>query len=161
LAPRLVDQAMKVLLQRVSSAFVCVQGKNVGAIGQGLLIFVGFEKGDIEQSALRMAERVLHYRVFPDIEGKTNASVFDISGELLVVSQFTLAADTRKGRRPSFDPSLEPRKAEKLLQILCKALRVSGLKVSEGVFGAAMEVSLVNQGPATYWLEAKKSAPSA
>ena len=152
---------MKVLLQRVSSASVCVKGEEVGAIGQGLLVFVGFQKGDGESSTVRMAERILHYRIFPDAEGKTNASVTDLAGEILLVSQFTLGADTRKGRRPSFDPTLEPQKAERLLQVLCKALKTSGLRVSEGVFGAAMEVSLVNQGPATYWLEGKESNSSA
>lgn len=144
---------MKALLQRVTQARVDVSGQTVGAINAGLLLLVGIEKADNDISVTRMAERLLAYRVFADDAGRMNRSVGDVSGELLVVSQFTLAADTRKGRRPSFSSAADPEQAQRLYQLFISKLLGSGLVVESGHFGADMQVSLCNDGPVTFLLE--------
>lgn len=141
---------MRVLLQRVTSAEVRVSGRVVGAIGSGLLAFVGVERGDDDATVERMAGRIAGYRVFADEQGRMNRSVRDIGGSVLLVSQFTLAADTGKGLRPSFSQAAEPREARRLCDALAAGLRHSGLPVAEGEFGADMQVSLVNDGPVTF-----------
>lgn len=147
---------MRALLQRVTRAEVRVDGCPVGAIRRGLLVFVGCRKGDRAAEAERLAVRVAGYRVFEDSAGRTNLDVSQAQGEVLVVSQFTLAASTRKGRRPSFDPALVPEAARGLVDRFCAALeKATGRRVARGVFGASMEVELVNAGPATFLLEVR------
>ncbi|OGI52141.1 MAG: D-tyrosyl-tRNA(Tyr) deacylase [Candidatus Muproteobacteria bacterium RIFCSPHIGHO2_02_FULL_65_16] len=141
------------LLQRVSSARVEVADKNVGAIGRGLLVYVGVERDDNESRADRLLERLLGYRVFPDTEGKMNLSVTDVNGGLLLVPQFTLAADTKKGMRPSFTPAAAPDAGRRLFDHLLAQARRQHPKVEAGVFGADMQVTLTNDGPVTFWLE--------
>jgi len=141
------------LLQRVSSARVEVADKNVGAIGRGLLVYVGVERDDNESRADRLLERLLGYRVFPDTEGKMNLSVTDVNGGLLLVPQFTLAADTKKGMRPSFTPAAAPDAGRRLFDHLLAQARRQHPKVEAGVFGADMQVALTNEGPVTFWLE--------
>ena len=144
---------MKALIQRVSSARVEVDGEIVGAIERGLLVLLGVEKDDGENQVARMAERLLSYRVFPDSENRMNCSVVDIGGAVLIVSQFTLAADTKKGTRPSFSSAAVPEIAEMLYEKLVSVLRESNLPVATGRFGADMQVHLVNDGPVTFLLE--------
>jgi D-tyrosyl-tRNA(Tyr) deacylase len=144
---------MKALLQRVRSASVSVDGRRVGEIDTGLLVFLGMDKGDDEASTDRMLDRLLAYRVFPDQAGRMNRSVAEIGGGVLLVSQFTLAADTRKGLRPSFSSALPPAAAEALYQYTLETLRGRHPDVAAGVFGADMQVSLVNDGPVTFLLE--------
>lgn len=140
------------LLQRVSEARVETGGKPLAAIGRGILVFVGVERGDDETKAERLLERLLGYRVFPDAHGKMNLSVRDIRGGLLLVPQFTLAADTAQGTRASFTPAAEPAVAERLFAYLIeRARRVHGT-VAAGRFGADMQVTLTNDGPVTFWL---------
>ena len=143
---------MKVLLQRVSEASVTVSGECVGRIGQGLLLLVGIEAGDDEASVARMAERTLGYRVFADSDDKMNLDVRDIDGEILAISQFTLAADTRKGRRPSFSKAAPPEQGRQLYDCYLRELREKNIPVANGVFGADMQVHLVNDGPVTFLL---------
>jgi D-tyrosyl-tRNA(Tyr) deacylase len=144
---------MKALLQRVSHAEIRVAGKVVGEISAGALVMVGCEAQDEALTSVKMAEKILGFRMFEDENGKTNLNVTEANGALLVVSQFTLVADTRKGRRPSFDGALAPAEASARVSELCDCLRQAGGIVAEGQFGAKMEVELVNQGPATYLLE--------
>ena len=141
------------LLQRVSQAAVTVNGKTTGTIGRGVLVFVGVECGDDEAKADRLLERLLGYRVFPDAEGKMNQSVQDIGGGLLLVPQFTLAADTRKGMRASFTPAASPQEGERLFGYLLAQARRQHAAVESGIFGADMQVTLTNDGPVTFWLE--------
>ena len=141
------------LLQRVSEARVDVDGDTVGAIEQGLLVLLGVEREDDEAKADRLLERLLGYRVFADAEGKMNLSLRDVGGGLLVVPQFTLPADTRKGARPSFTPAAAPAKGEALFNYLTERARDAYSPVASGVFGADMQVSLVNDGPVTFWLQ--------
>ncbi len=141
------------LIQRVSEAGVKVEGKVVGQVGRGLLVLVGVEKHDDEVSAKRLLERILSYRVFPDAEGKMNLSIADIGGELLLVPQFTLAADTHKGTRPSFSSAAPPEQGTALFDHFVRLAREKHGKVATGVFGADMKVSLVNDGPVTFWLQ--------
>lgn len=143
---------MKALIQRVSRAAVSVDGETVGTIGQGLLVLLGVEKADNSNTVLRMAEKLLAYRVFSDAEGKMNLSVSDIGGSLLVVSQFTLAADARKGLRPSFSAAAAPEMANTLYEHLVEVLR-QHIDVASGIFAADMQVELVNDGPVTFLLE--------
>lgn len=143
---------MIALIQRVQSSRVHVEGELVGEIGQGLLVLLGVQKNDDDEKVKRLAERVLGYRVFPDHDGKMNLSVKDIDGELLVVSQFTLAADTRKGTRPGFSAAASPELANALYERFVEITGLS-LKVKTGQFGADMQVSLLNDGPVTFWLE--------
>jgi len=137
-------------LQRVTSAEVRVSGRVVGAIDSGLLAFVGMERGDDDASVERMAGRIAGYRMFADEQGRMNRSVRDVGGSVLLVSQFTLAADTGKGLRPSFSRAAEPQEARRLCDALAAGLRDSALPVAEGEFGADMQVSLINDGPVTF-----------
>ena len=143
------------LLQRVTDASVSVEKDIIGQIEQGLLVLVGVEKNDNEQQADRLLERILGYRVFPDTEDKMNLSLTDIQGGLLLVPQFTLAADTQKGRRPSFSSAASPEKGQELFQYLVKKARAVHADVAMGSFGADMQVTLTNNGPVTFWLEAR------
>lgn len=140
------------LLQRVSSARVTVAGETVGAIDAGLLVLVGVERGDGAAEAERLLQRLLDYRVFADAAGRMNLSLRDTGGELLLVPQFTLAADTRKGNRPSFTPAAPPAEGERWFTHLLAAARAAHAPVASGRFGADMQVSLVNEGPVTFWL---------
>ena len=140
------------LLQRVGTARVEVAGETVGAIETGLLVLVGVERGDREEQADRLLERLLGYRVFADSEGKMNLSVRDIGGGVLLVPQFTLAADTQKGMRPSFTPAASPTEGERLFDYLTIQARQRHAPVATGCFGAQMQVSLTNDGPVTFWL---------
>lgn len=141
------------LLQRVREARVEVNNETVGGIGTGLLVLLGVERGDTEAQAQRLLERLLNYRVFPDAEGRMNLSVQDIDGGLLLVPQFTLAADTRKGNRPSFTLAASPQEGERLFNYLVNEARIRYSKVETGRFGADMQISLVNDGPVTFWLQ--------
>lgn len=141
------------LLQRVSSASVSVNGTTVGAIGRGLVVLLGVERTDDEARAERLLERLLGYRVFPDADGKMNLSVRDIGGGLLLVPQFTLAADTSSGTRPSFTPAADPETGRRLFDYLVKQARARHAPIEAGVFGADMQVALVNDGPVTFWLK--------
>ena len=143
------------LLQRVRSARVLVAGETVGFIDAGLLIFVGVERGDDEASADRLLDRLLGYRVFPDKDGKMNLSVRDIGGGLLLVPQFTLAADTDKGLRASFTPAALPEDGRRLFAYLLSSAQKQHPIVASGIFGADMQVTLTNDGPVTFWLESK------
>jgi D-tyrosyl-tRNA(Tyr) deacylase len=142
------------LLQRVSHAEVTVEGRSVGRIGTGLLVLVGVQRGDSEARADRLLERLLSYRVFEDQDGRMNRSLQEIGGGLLLVPQFTLAADTRKGRRPSFSSAAEPAEGARLFAYLLAQAQRRGVPVQSGEFGANMQVSLVNTGPVTFWLDA-------
>ncbi len=151
---------MIALVQRVTEARVEVGGETVGAIGRGILALVGVERGDAEAQAERLAERVLGYRIFPDAEGKMNLSLLDIRGELLAVPQFTLAADTNKGARPGFSSAAAPEEGEKLFNLFVRFSRQRIPHVKSGNFGAGMRLSLVNDGPVTFWLQASPGRPS-
>ena len=140
------------LLQRVRNARVDVDGKTVVTIGQGLLVFIGVEQRDDESLADRLLERLLGYRVFPDAAGKMNLSVADTGGGVLLVPQFTLAADTNKGMRPSFMPAAPPEQGRRLFEYLVNRARTQYASVETGVFGADMQVTLTNDGPMTFWL---------
>lgn len=141
------------LLQRVSRAQVDIEGRTVGSIGRGLLVLVGVERGDGEAQADRLLERLLGYRVFPDAQGRMNLSLTDVGGQLLLVSQFTLAADTRTGTRPGFSPAAEPQLGKKLFEYLLARARQRLPAVQSGEFGADMQVTLTNDGPVTFWLQ--------
>jgi D-tyrosyl-tRNA(Tyr) deacylase len=140
------------LLQRVSEARVVVDGDVVGAIGPGLMVLVCAERGDDTASADRLLERLLNYRVFSDADGKMNLSVREVGGGLLLVPQFTLAADTRKGNRPSFTPAAPPEEGRRLFEHMLAKARASHQPVEAGRFGADMKVTLTNDGPVTIWL---------
>ena len=140
------------LLQRVTHAAVDVGGECVGAIERGVLLLVGVERGDSEREADRLLERLLGYRVFADAEGKMNLSVRDVAGGVLLVPQFTLAADTHKGARPSFSSAASPAEGERLFEYFVRQARLAHSPVETGRFGADMAVSLVNDGPVTFWL---------
>ncbi len=140
------------LLQRVREARVEVGGATVGAIGSGLLVLVGVERDDAEPQADRLLERLLNYRVFPDSEGRMNRSLCDTGGGLLLVPQFTLAADTRKGNRPSFTQAAPPTEGGRLFGYVLDGARERHAAVASGLFGADMQVHLVNDGPVTFWL---------
>ncbi|MEC4768869.1 D-aminoacyl-tRNA deacylase [Halomonas sp. CUBES01] len=144
---------MKALIQRVSRASVDVDGQCVGAIDQGLLALVGVEKGDSDADADKLLHKLLHYRVFSDADGKMNQNVQQVDGGLLLVSQFTLAADTRKGLRPSFSSAAPPAEGERLFNYLVTQAQAAWQHVATGEFGANMQVSLVNDGPVTFLLE--------
>ncbi len=144
---------MIALIQRVTSARVEVAGQTVGAIDRGLLALIGVERDDDEASGQRLLERILGYRVFDDRAGKMNVSLAEGGGGLLLVSQFTLAADTRKGRRPSFTKAAPPHRAQGLFDALVALAHTRHQPVATGQFGAAMAVHLVNDGPVTFWLQ--------
>ncbi len=144
---------MKALIQRVKKASVTINGEIYSSIGAGMLIFLGVEKTDTIQNAEKLAQKVLNLRIFEDENEKMNFSIKDVSGEILVVSQFTLCADCRKGTRPGFDNAAAPEIANKLYEEFVKLLKASDLKIETGKFRAMMDVSLVNDGPVTFWLE--------
>ena len=145
--------AMIALIQRVSEAQVGVGGEVVGAIGRGLLALIGVRRGDDDAAVERLLERLLSYRVFADQEGRMNLSVREVGGGLLLVPQFTLAADTKKGTRAGFSAAAAPEAAQRLFALLVQRAGEAYAPVSSGVFGAHMQVSLVNDGPVTFWLE--------
>ena len=149
------------LLQRVSQASVEVEGRRIGEIAAGLLVFIGVERGDGEREADRLLDRVLGYRVFADAEGKMNLSLAETGGGLLLVPQFTLAADTRSGLRPSFSSAAPPQLGELLFDRAVDAARqrLGSARVATGRFGAHMRVSLTNDGPVTFWLQHPATAP--
>ena len=140
------------LLQRVSKASIDVEGKTIAAIGRGILVFVCAEPGDNEKCAERLLERLLGYRIFPDTQGRMNLSVKDVGGALMLVPQFTLAADTTKGMRPSFSSTAAPDAASALFDQMVARARMLHSSVVNGRFGASMQVSLINDGPVTFWL---------
>jgi D-aminoacyl-tRNA deacylase len=144
---------MRVLLQRVSKASVTVDQQTISAIGNGLLILLGVGHGDSEEQAKFLAEKIANLRVFEDEQGKTNLSILDVKGEAIVVSQFTLYADTRKGRRPSFTDAAQPEVAGPLVDRFIELLQGYGVPTQTGKFGAHMEVEIHNDGPVTIWLE--------
>jgi D-tyrosyl-tRNA(Tyr) deacylase len=144
---------VRILLQRVREARVTVSGAERGAIGQGLLAFVGVGPRDDAQVARAMADKSVDLRIFRDEEGRTNRSLVDVSGAMLVVSQFTLYGDTRKGRRPSFIDAAAPDLAAALVEVFAGTVEGRGIPVGRGEFGAEMEVALVNDGPMTIWLD--------
>ena len=147
---------MRVLIQRVSYAKVEVEGAVTGSINNGLLVFLGVEDADTAEDLNWLVQKIIKMRIFSDSEGKMNLSVSDVQGELLVVSQFTLHAGTRKGNRPSFIKAGKPDFANKMYeQFMDEMRKASGLKVESGVFGADMKVSLLNDGPVTIWMDSK------
>jgi D-tyrosyl-tRNA(Tyr) deacylase len=147
---------MRAVVQRVASASVDVAGEGVAAIGQGFLVLVGVGREDGEQDAAWLAEKIAALRVFPDANGQMNLSLQEVQGEVLVVSQFTLYGDCRKGRRPSYSEAAEPEAARRLYALFAEKLRALRVPVSLGVFGAMMDVSLVNQGPVTLLLDSQR-----
>lgn len=149
---------MKIVLQRVREARVDVGGRTVGRIGRGLCLLVGVEKGDTEKDAEYLARKAVELRIFPDAEGKMNLSLAETGGEVLAVSQFTLAGSVRKGRRPSFDGAEEPARAAELFDYFVGALEAAGVTVETGVFQAMMDVHILNEGPVTFILESPKKA---
>ncbi len=146
---------MKALIQRVSRADVTIAGKIAGHIQNGILVFLGVEKGDTEKDLAYIVKKVVSLRIFSDGEGRMNLSVKDTGGEVLVVSQFTLAADSRKGNRPSFDKAETPEKAKAMYEQAIVMISREGIPVSSGEFAADMRVSLVNDGPVTFFLDSR------
>jgi len=147
---------MKAVIQRVDSASVSIDGIEISRIGAGLLVLLGVEKGDGEKDADFLLDKMIQLRIFEDGEGKMNLSLLDVSGELLVVSQFTLLADCRKGRRPSFTDAAEPETATKLYEYMLSRAREKVTKVGQGQFQAMMKVGLVNHGPVTILLDSRR-----
>ncbi|MBV1864313.1 MAG: D-tyrosyl-tRNA(Tyr) deacylase [Rhodobacteraceae bacterium] len=144
---------MRCLLQRVTSASVTVDGQTIGACGTGLLVLACAMQDDTTANIEAMARKLVNLRIFPDDAGKTNLSLLDVRGAALIVSQFTLAADTARGNRPGFSAAAPPEMGEQLYRDFCKAVASYGIPVGTGEFGADMQVSLVNDGPMTIWLE--------
>jgi D-tyrosyl-tRNA(Tyr) deacylase len=144
---------VRALLQRTSGATVAVEGEVVGSIGSGLVVFVGVGPADDEATADTLARRITELRIFRDADGRTNSSLVDVGGALLLVSQFTLYADTRRGRRPGFTGAAPPDQAERLYERVAAALRDLGVEVATGRFGAEMAVDLTNDGPFTIWFD--------
>jgi len=147
---------VKALLQRVSRASVSIDGEEVGRIGRGLVVFLGVASGDTEEDAQYLAQKVAHLRIFADEEGKFNLSALEVNAELLLVSQFTLLADTRKGRRPSFIAAAPPAEAEALFNYFVEQMRATGLRVATGRFQAYMQVEIHNDGPVTIMLDSSQ-----
>ena len=147
---------MRALLQRVSRASVTVEGRVVGQIGQGLLVLLGVGQGDSEVQVKTLADKIAYLRIFGDDEGKMNRSLLDIGGEVLVVSQFTLYADVRRGRRPSFTDAAPPVVAETLVEHFKEVLASYGLTVASAIFGASMTIEIRNEGPVTIWLDSEQ-----
>ena len=150
------SRVVRAVVQRVSEASVRVDGEKVGAIGRGLVVLLGVGGGDGEADASYLADKVLNLRVFPDEAGQMNRSVIDVGGGLLVVSQFTLMGDVRRGRRPSYSDAAPPGEASRLYEVFVSCLRPSGLPVATGIFRAMMDVALVNEGPVTILLDSRK-----
>jgi len=146
---------VRILIQRVKSAKVIVEGHNVAEIGKGLLLLVGIGKNDKTEDIERLAKKAINLRIFEDEQGKMNLNIQRINGEILSVSQFTLYADTKKGNRPGFEQSADPQTAKEYLEQFNSLLRHNGINVKEGIFGAKMEVELINDGPVTIWLDSK------
>ncbi|KPA54470.1 D-tyrosyl-tRNA(Tyr) deacylase [Photobacterium leiognathi subsp. mandapamensis] len=144
---------MIALIQRVSEASVTVDGHITGAIGKGLLVLLGVEKGDDEAKAQKLRDKVLGYRVFSDDDGKMNLNVQQAGGSVLVVSQFTLAADTKKGMRPGFSSGAAPTEAERLYEYFVEQCKAKEIQTETGIFAADMQVALNNDGPVTFWLQ--------
>ena len=147
---------MKIVLQRVKQASVSVEGRTSGEIGKGICLLVGIEKGDTLQDVEFLARKAVELRIFPDREGKMNLSLADVQGKVLAVSQFTLAASVKKGRRPGFDNAENPERAAELFARIVELIRESGFEVATGVFKASMEVHIVNDGPVTFILDSRK-----
>ena len=147
---------MRAVVQRVKEARVRVEGEEVASIGRGLLVLLGVEKGDSEKDLVWLSDKVAGLRIFEDPSGRMNLSVEEVSGEVLVVSNFTLCGDCRKGKRPSFDPAEKPEQARELCERFVSRLREKGFRVRTGRFGAYMEVHLVNDGPVTLILDSRK-----
>jgi D-tyrosyl-tRNA(Tyr) deacylase len=147
---------MIVVLERVKRASVEVEGRPVGRIGRGICLLVGVEKGDSLEDAAYLAGKAAELRIFPDLQGKMNLSLGEVGGEVLAVSEFTLAASTKRGRRPSFDGAEEPRRAEEIFGRFLDCLRQRGFRVETGIFQAEMEVHVVNDGPVTFILDSRK-----
>lgn len=148
---------MRAVVQRVTDGDVSVENKITGAVGKGYVVLLGVEEGDSEADAEYMAEKITGLRIFEDNEGKMNLSITDIGGEILSVSQFTLLADARKGRRPSFVKAARPEEANRLYQCFNQKVRERGIKVAEGIFQAEMLVRINNDGPVTILLDSKKT----
>jgi len=147
---------MRAVVQRVSKASVTVEGRVVGSIGPGFLVLLGVRQGDTEADADYLAEKIAYLRIFEDAEGKMNLSLLDVGGGALVISQFTLYGDARKGRRPSFSDAAPPEQANRLYAYFCDRLTGCGITVARGVFQAHMDVALINQGPVTLLLDSNK-----
>jgi D-tyrosyl-tRNA(Tyr) deacylase len=152
---------MIIVLQRVKQAWVEVEGRTTGRIGPGICLLVGVEKGDTREDAEFLARKTTELRIFPDNKGKMNLSLTEAGGEVLAVSQFTLAGSTRKGRRPSFDGAEQPAPAAELFDHLIAVVREKGFRVETGVFQAVMDVHLTNEGPVTFILESRKAREEA
>jgi D-tyrosyl-tRNA(Tyr) deacylase len=150
---------MKVLIQRVGRASVSIDGRTIGAIQRGLLVLIGVERGDTDHDVDYLADKTAQLRIFPDARDRMNRSVEESGGAVLVVSQFTLAASTRRGRRPSFDGAAPPEEAERLYRRFCQRLAERGLEVATGMFQAMMQVELVNDGPVTVLLDPPPRRP--
>lgn len=148
--------AVRAVVQRVSEASVHVEGATVGRIGRGVVVLLGVGRDDRERDAEYLAEKILHLRVFPDDAGQMNRSVVDVAGGILVVSQFTLLGDVRRGRRPSYTEAAPPEEADRLYEHFVGCLQPSGLEVATGIFRAMMDVHLVNEGPVTILLDSHK-----
>jgi len=146
---------MRIVLQRVKYGKLLVKDQLISEISRGLLILLGIGEDDADSDIDWLVKKVVNLRIFDDKEGKLNKSILDIEGEILLVSQFTLFADCRKGRRPSFDKALKPEKAEELFNRFYKTLAAEGIKVEKGIFGAEMEIKLINYGPVTISLDSK------
>jgi D-tyrosyl-tRNA(Tyr) deacylase len=149
---------MRLVIQRVRQASVRVDDKIVGQIGKGLLVLIGVQNGDAELAAKFLADKTANLRIFDDDDGKMNHSVLDVGGRLLVVSQFTLYGDCRKGRRPSFASAAKPEVARQLYETYCELLRANGLQVEQGIFQADMQVDLTNDGPVTLIIESPRDS---
>ncbi len=146
---------MIALIQRVKRASVSIKGKTVNRIGKGILVLIGIEKNDTDKDMEFVANKILNLRIFPDSENKMNLSIIDIKGEILSISQFTLTAKIKKGRRPSFSEAMEPEKAKDFYDRFLKILSSSNIIVKDGVFGEMMNVELINEGPVTFIIDSK------
>jgi D-tyrosyl-tRNA(Tyr) deacylase len=151
-----MGESMRALLQRVSRASVTVDEQLVGQIGRGLLVLLGIGEGDSEAQVKTLVDKIVYLRIFADDEGKMNRSLLNIGGEVLLVSQFTLYADLRRGRRPSFTSAAPPAIAEPLFEHFKHALASYGLTIASGIFGASMQIDLRNEGPVTIWLDSEE-----
>lgn len=144
---------MKALIQRVKRASVAIEGEFFSAINSGILVFLGVEKGDEKENAEKLAQKIVNLRIFEDENEKMNLSLKDVNGEMLVVSQFTLCGDCKKGTRPSFDKAANPQKAVDLYEYFIKCIEDNNIPVKTGKFRAMMDVELINDGPVTFWVE--------